>query len=774
MQNEMLTAALGYAALGWYVIPVHGIDDAGQCTCKAKGECEQPGKHPILAGGYKIGTIDAGIIRRWWETYPLANVGIVCGQVSGLWVLDVDGAEGIATLEEFEINRMGGPLPEVTRARTGSGGLHLVWRWNDGQMMATRIRQHAGIDVKANGHIVAPPSRHVCGRRYTWEVPPGPLQLAPDDLVRWLRGARTAKDTSTGKVRWFPTVQEMLRDGLPQGMRDDGLFHAALTLFKAGLRADEVERFVLLIAAKCDPPFPQEDARVKVEQARKRWASAEPDPALPAWPAGVDGDEKDNTNVWPGFGQATDYALAQRLKAQWLDARPLVGGAWVIYDGRIWVEGEADPMAASAKLQEIIRMESDMISAGQREAVQRAMERARSGHTVSTVLNILSRDRTPGYRFKHDDLNPDDWVLGVQNGVLDLRTGELREYTREDLITRQANTEWRGADADCPVFEETLSMALRDKTPEEKRETYELLQVFFGACLTGVSFKNFLVLHGPGNTGKSTIIESFAWMLGDYAGNAPRGVLTMKRYAKDRHSTDLTEIEGRRFIYAAEPGPDEIINTELIKDITGGTSLTARRLYQNNYTFQTKAKPLIDTNTPLVLEDASPALEERMISLGFLAPVPDERRRTRNAVMSDLKREAPGILAWAWQGLQRIIQAGTPGDLTVFIGDSVRKERRSIMKIHDLLGQWMEDCLSRDDSWQITHYDAWQSYNSWCLYYNVQPGDKRRFDAHMLDRMQTGQNPVGRIQRTRVVTSTGRKLYGWRGVRVRMFGLHNS
>src|SRR5262245_34186061 len=80
----LLQAALSYARRGWLVLPLHTARH-GACAC---GHVPCPGKHPRTAHGVKEATIDEETIRRWWQQWPEANVGIATGAVSGLVVLD--------------------------------------------------------------------------------------------------------------------------------------------------------------------------------------------------------------------------------------------------------------------------------------------------------------------------------------------------------------------------------------------------------------------------------------------------------------------------------------------------------------------------------------------------------------------------------------------------------------------------------------------------------------------------------------------------------------
>lgn len=159
--------ALEYAARGWPVLPLHQPTTRG-CSCRACGECTSPGKHPRVARGVYAATIDPSQIRTWWRRWPNANIGIQTGATSGLVVIDIDPRhDGNRSLERLQ--RRHGPLRTLT-VTTGSGGTHLYLA-HPGRSIRNdnHGRLGPGIDIRGDGgYIVAPPSRHASGGRYSW------------------------------------------------------------------------------------------------------------------------------------------------------------------------------------------------------------------------------------------------------------------------------------------------------------------------------------------------------------------------------------------------------------------------------------------------------------------------------------------------------------------------------------------------------------------------------------------------------------------------------
>ena len=84
----LLEAVLGYAARAWPVFPCHTPTESG-CSCQQACGTRR-GKHPRTPHGLKDATTDAATIHRWWRQWPLANIGLVAGSVSGFVILDVD------------------------------------------------------------------------------------------------------------------------------------------------------------------------------------------------------------------------------------------------------------------------------------------------------------------------------------------------------------------------------------------------------------------------------------------------------------------------------------------------------------------------------------------------------------------------------------------------------------------------------------------------------------------------------------------------------------
>jgi hypothetical protein len=182
--TPLLKAALGYAARGIPVYPVHwprpipgGASLA--CSCPQGPACDRPAKHPLLRHGVKDATTDPDRIGRWWRRWPQANVGLATGIYFD--ALDIDGPAGLAALRQLQGAadlRLPGPL-----VATGGGGWH---HWFTPTGLGNRPpRGLAYIDWRGRGGcVLAPPSRHISGGTYRWLRGPdqAPLPEVPAAL----------------------------------------------------------------------------------------------------------------------------------------------------------------------------------------------------------------------------------------------------------------------------------------------------------------------------------------------------------------------------------------------------------------------------------------------------------------------------------------------------------------------------------------------------------------------------------------------------------------
>lgn len=183
-RTAILDAALTYGARGWCIFPIFEIGADGKCACGYHGEKNpntdrkcSPGKHPRVSWK-SLASNDPTVIAAWWQRWPDANIGLACGQRSGVIVIDLDrkpakhgkaAVDGVASF--IALVEANSPIGDTLISRTGSGGAHLFFRHPTGvsSVPDSQGKLGPGIDVRGDGgYVVLPPSNHVSGKHYVW------------------------------------------------------------------------------------------------------------------------------------------------------------------------------------------------------------------------------------------------------------------------------------------------------------------------------------------------------------------------------------------------------------------------------------------------------------------------------------------------------------------------------------------------------------------------------------------------------------------------------
>jgi putative DNA primase/helicase len=147
---------------------LNGLLDDGACTC-GRPDCDKSrGKHPRFKN-WETAPLDLDALDRALADNYRFNLGLrtglqPCGR--GLVVSDVDGPRELIEPLEAEA---GEPFPPTLTARTGSGGLHLFYWLRDGVEIRNTQGLAPHVDVRGyGGQVVAAPSLHLSGNKYTW------------------------------------------------------------------------------------------------------------------------------------------------------------------------------------------------------------------------------------------------------------------------------------------------------------------------------------------------------------------------------------------------------------------------------------------------------------------------------------------------------------------------------------------------------------------------------------------------------------------------------
>lgn len=314
---------------------------------------------------------------------------------------------------------------------------------------------------------------------------------------------------------------------------------------------------------------------------------------------------------------------------------------WLVWDKNRWiidVSGEVKRRAKDvvAALYAAAAEEQDRIT---RTALAQFGLRCEAHNKQNSF--ILSAQSETGIPVVPDNLDRDPWLFNVQNGTVDLQTGELRPHDRLDLITKLAPVNHDLA-AECPLWWKFLYEIFN-----HNENLIRFLQKAVGYALTGSTQEQCLFfLYGLGANGKSTLLEVLQALLGDYSKRTSTETFLIKK--SGGIPNDVAALRGARFVSAVEVESGRRLAEVLVKEMTGGDTITARFLHSEFFEFKPEFKIFLAANHKPVIRGTDIAIWRRIHLLPFTVQIPKEERDPRLA--EKLKAELPGILKWALEG----------------------------------------------------------------------------------------------------------------------------
>lgn len=650
MTSPFLGAALRYAREeGWSVFPL-----------KPGGKVPLPG-----TSGHRDATTDLKIIKRWWKEVPDANVGIACSWEMGPLIIDIDGLEGINSLARLD-------LPLTLEATSGREHRKHLYFSHASERLRRTIKVLPGVDILADGgYVIGVPSyREDTGMAYRWLNDVEPIELTSDLITLLFASKKQSQNGSSNYAQPLPEIiQEGERDtlltSLAGSMRRRGASQEAIL---AALR-EENER-------RCRPPMP--DAQVK-KIAR---SISSKNPAVMS-------------------ENLTDLGNARRLvrlHGQDIKYVQPFKNPWLVWDDQRWSKDDAGEVPRFAK--HVVReMYKEANSQAETDEAQSLLKHAHKSESVGRIKGMIELAATePEISTVKDIFDTDPWLLNIENGTVDLRTGELRTHRREDLLTRMAPVEYRKG-AKHPLW----TKFLRTITDGDQG-LMDYLQAAVGYSLTGdVREQCLFFCWGSGQNGKSTFLETIRELLGDYSQQAEFSTFLQRRSEGPRN--DIARMQGMRFITAVEASGSRHFDEEVLKQLTGGDRVTARRLYEESFEFESTHKLFLAANHKPHINQQTEAIWRRIRLIPFTVYIKPKDRD--DELREKLAGELSGILNWALEGCLRWQQDG------LHEPERVREATASYREEEDLVGEFFDsECVLDPRAWTKAS-DLFQGFTNW-------------------------------------------------------------
>lgn len=298
-------------------------------------------------------------------------------------------------------------------------------------------------------------------------------------------------------------------------------------------------------------------------------------------------------------------------------------------------------------------------------------------------------------------------ALNTPGGVINLRTGELAKHRPDYYFTKSTSVDL-SSNADCPRW-----LSFLDDIFAGDRDLIRYIQKALGYSLTGSTAEQCaFFLYGTGKNGKSTFLDVVRDVFGDYAANIQPETIMVKNNSASAINSDIARLKGARLVTSVEPNEGVRINEGLLKQLTGDDTVTARKLYSEEFEFKPEFKLWMATNHKPIIRGTDTGIWRRIHMIPFTVAIPDEK--VDKNLTHKLKAEMTAIFKWILDGCMLWQQEGLTMPRAVL--DSVREYRREM----DVISAFVSDeCQSGGCIAAKTLYAAYCKWaernNEYCM-----------------------------------------------------------
>jgi putative DNA primase/helicase len=709
-------AAARYIERGWAPVPI---------PARQKG--------PQIPGWQRL-RMSASDVPRYFNNGQ--NIGIITGKASG-WLVtaDLDCPEAVALAGRFLEPTLTGGRESVPDGHWWYISPGLEHREFEG--IPKSASEGTILELRSTDHqTVVEPSVHPSGERYRWSRNGlEPLKIGAEGLTTAARHLAVAALIACH----LPESKERGGGG--------GRYHYALALAGYLLRhEEEPEDVEKLLKASWDAKGwhgierHRTSSYAGIERAVRDTAEKlrRGDPAtggralegmvqgLPRKIADFLGWERFTLREGRGAYLCNDAGNAERLAdrhgANLRYCYPW--GSWLVYDGTRWHVDDRGAVVRLAK-DTARSIFEEAKEAPDDETAKRLGKWASSSLSESKLRSMIALAQSePGIPVLPEEMDASPDLLNVLNGTIDLRTGELREHRREDLITKLAPVEY-DPDAVAPTWAAVLERTLPS---EGVRQFFKKL---CGYAITGDVSEHILpVLYGTGANGKSTVLNALLEAAGEYGMQAAPDLLIAKRGA---HPTEIADLFGMRVVASIEVEDGRRLAEALVKNLTGGDKIRARRMRQDNWQFDPTHTVFMAVNHKPIVKGNDTGIWRRIRLIPFTETIPPVAQDKK--LPEKLRSELSGILAWAVEGCLEWRREGLQAP------EEVRKATAGYRSEMDVIGDFLADRCFKGARLTVAKDELYKAYQVWCEDAGERFETKRKFGTLLKDRgIEDGRN----------------------------------
>lgn len=384
---------------------------------------------------------------------------------------------------------------------------------------------------------------------------------------------------------------------------------------------------------------------------------------------------------------------------------------WYFYNSMRWsvdnlgvILRMADKCVEAMKAEAKLYLQADEESGGDMaKAFEKHMKSSRSNKSKKAMLNEIEH-HLPILPIQMDRYK---MALNTPSGIINLKNGDVKAHNPEYYFTKITSVDCAEA-ADCPRW-----LAFLDDIFAGDKDLIRYIQKAVGYSLTGSTAEQCaFFLYGTGRNGKSTFIDVIRDVFGDYAANIQPETIMVKSSQSNAINSDIARLKGARLVTSVEPNEGVRLNEGLLKQLTGDDTVTARKLYSEEFEFKPEFKLWMATNHKPIIRGTDTGIWRRIHMIPFDVQIPEDK--VDKNLTHKLKAEMTGIFKWCIDGCLMWQREGLQMPAAVL--KSVREYRREM----DVISVFIEDKCTLEGTVQAsTLYAAYVSWadsnNEYCM-----------------------------------------------------------
>lgn len=413
---------------------------------------------------------------------------------------------------------------------------------------------------------------------------------------------------------------------------------------------------------------------------------------------------------------------------------------WFIWKGNCWkADSKGEIFEIGRQTARAIIKESFTAPDERRDAI---LKHARKSCNTQAMDSMIKQARSiPGIPIVPTELDINNWLLGTENGVIDLKTGKLGEHKSEYLITKITPIAFDEL-AKAPTWE-----AFLNKIFDNNKELINFIQRAVGYSMTGETTEQcFFMCHGSGSNGKSTLFNVISDLLGDYSKTADMEIFTERRNGNNT-TNEIAMLQGSRLVTTVETNDGVRLNEALVKKLTGSDPIIAKKLYNDPFEYIPVFKIWMAVNHLPMIKGTDYGIWRRIRLIPFNVKITETEKDAK--LPEKLKAEYSGILNWALEGCKQWQKQGlNPPDVVLMATNEYKQDQ-------DLFGDFISACCVIGSDIKADGRHLYKEYEAYCEESNYHPLSNKRFVSAMRERGFTKE-------------ATRSRRYNWLGIGVAM------